>query len=140
MRGQAAMEYLMTYGWALLILVVVIGVLFSMGVFNPQNYMSEECSFQPSLQCKGVSLTPNGVLTIYLVNGLGYEVDEWKMEVDGKKGTYSTQDGMEKFTIQLDTTQQYKPYDIQKFKPVLTYTVDGNEYKITGTTTVRTSE
>lgn len=138
MRGQAAMEYLMTYGWALLILLVVIGVLFSMGVFNPQNYMSEECSFQPSLQCKGVSLTPNGVLTIYLVNGLGYGVDGWEMEVDGKPANYSIEEGMEKFTIQLD--KEYKPYDIQKFKPILTYTVDGNKYTITGTTTVRTSE
>ena len=138
MRGQAAMEYLMTYGWALLILVVVIGVLFSMGVFNPQNYMSEECSFQPSLQCKGVSLSSTGVLTIYLVNGLGYDVDSWEMEVDGKSVNGAVQDDMEKFTINLN--KEYKPYDVNKFKPVLTYIVDGNEYKITGTVTVRTSE
>jgi len=140
MRGQAAIEYLMTYGWALLILVVVIGVLFSMGVFNPQNYMSEECSFQPSLQCKGVSLTSNGVLTIYLVNGLGYDVESWEMEVDGNTVTGAKQDDMEKFTIQLNPTEQYKPYDVYKFKPVLKYEVDGNEYKISGTVTVRTSE
>ena len=33
-KGQAAMEYLMTYGWAILIVIVVIGALFAMGVFN----------------------------------------------------------------------------------------------------------
>jgi hypothetical protein len=31
---QSAMEYLMTYGWAILIISVVLGVLFQMGAFN----------------------------------------------------------------------------------------------------------
>jgi hypothetical protein len=31
---QSAMEYLMTYGWAILIIAVVLGALFQMGVFN----------------------------------------------------------------------------------------------------------
>ncbi len=139
MRGQAAMEYLMTYGWALLILVVVIGVLFSMGVFNPQNYMSEECSFQPSLPCKGTSLTKVGTLTIYLTNGLGYEVESWSIEVDGKSGTYSTNpEGTIKLTV--PDLGSYKPYDIHKFKPKITYYVNGESYKISGTVTVRASE
>jgi len=34
MKGQATMEYLMTYGWAILIIIVVIGVLWKMGVFD----------------------------------------------------------------------------------------------------------
>jgi hypothetical protein len=33
-KGQAAMEYLMTYGWAILIIIVVIGALWKMGVFK----------------------------------------------------------------------------------------------------------
>ena len=31
---QSAMEYLMTYGWAILIIAVVLGALFGLGVFN----------------------------------------------------------------------------------------------------------
>lgn len=34
MKGQTAMEYLMTYGWAILIIIVVIAALYSMGVFQ----------------------------------------------------------------------------------------------------------
>ncbi len=34
-RGQAAMEFLMTYGWAILAAIVAIGVLAYFGVFNP---------------------------------------------------------------------------------------------------------
>ncbi|MCL5239401.1 MAG: LamG domain-containing protein [Candidatus Marsarchaeota archaeon] len=33
-RLQSAMEYLMTYGWAILIIAVVLGALFQLGVFN----------------------------------------------------------------------------------------------------------
>ena len=33
-KAQSAMEYLMTYGWAILIIAVVLAVLFSLNVFN----------------------------------------------------------------------------------------------------------
>ena len=35
-KAQTAMEYLMTYGWAILIVIVVIAALYAMGVFTPQ--------------------------------------------------------------------------------------------------------
>ncbi len=34
MKGQAAMEYLMTYGWAILIVIAVVAALYAMGVFK----------------------------------------------------------------------------------------------------------
>ena len=37
-KSQAAMEFLMTYGWAILAAVIAIGVLASMGVFSPGKY------------------------------------------------------------------------------------------------------
>jgi hypothetical protein len=37
-KAQSAMEYLMTYGWAILIIAVVLGALFSLGVFNATNF------------------------------------------------------------------------------------------------------
>ena len=37
-RAQSAMEYLMTYGWAILIIAVVLAVLFSLGIFNSNTY------------------------------------------------------------------------------------------------------
>ncbi len=35
---QSAMEYLMTYGWAILIIAVVLGALFQLGVFNANSF------------------------------------------------------------------------------------------------------
>lgn len=37
-KAQSAMEYLMTYGWAILIIAVVLGVLFQLGIFNSTNF------------------------------------------------------------------------------------------------------
>ena len=37
-RAQSAMEYLMTYGWAILIIAVVLGALFQLGVFNSSSF------------------------------------------------------------------------------------------------------
>ena len=34
MKSQSAMEYLMTYGWAILIIAVVLGAIYSLGLFN----------------------------------------------------------------------------------------------------------
>jgi len=37
-KGQAWIEFIQIYGWAILIIIVVIGVLFAMGVFKVQPY------------------------------------------------------------------------------------------------------
>jgi len=37
-KSQAAMEYLMTYGWAILIIALTLGVLYSLGIMNPKNF------------------------------------------------------------------------------------------------------
>jgi len=34
MKGQAALEFLMTYGWAILIVIAVVAALYAMGIFK----------------------------------------------------------------------------------------------------------
>ena len=36
-KSQSALEYMMTYGWAILIIVIVAVILYSMGIFNPSS-------------------------------------------------------------------------------------------------------
>lgn len=43
-KGQGAMEYLMTYGWAILVIVIVVAALYSLGVLNPATYQQKRCS------------------------------------------------------------------------------------------------
>ena len=42
-RAQSAMEYLMTYGWAILIIAIVLAALFSLNVFNSATFLGTEC-------------------------------------------------------------------------------------------------
>ncbi len=41
-RAQGALEYLITYGWAILIIVIIGGALFALGVFNPSTWGSNK--------------------------------------------------------------------------------------------------
>ena len=43
LRAQSAMEYLMTYGWAILIIAIVLGALFSLGVFSSSSFIGTTC-------------------------------------------------------------------------------------------------
>lgn len=77
MKAQAAMEYLVTYGWALLALLVVLVALVSSGIFSASHFISDECSFQPNLACSPFILyssESSSTLQFYVQNGLGFPV------------------------------------------------------------------
>ncbi len=50
-RGQSALEFLMTYGWAILIILVMIAALVYFGVFNPSRLTPERCTATPGFGC-----------------------------------------------------------------------------------------
>ena len=50
-KGQAALEFLTTYGWAFLVILVMIGALAYFGVLNPSGLLPSRCTFSPELQC-----------------------------------------------------------------------------------------
>jgi hypothetical protein len=72
-KGQTAMEYLMTYGWAILVIMVVLAVLFYLGILNPKGITPTQCSFPPGFTCIAWKLyaTPIAAGNIYLKFGQG---------------------------------------------------------------------
>ncbi len=50
-KGQAAMEFLMTYGWAILVVLIAIGALVYFGVISPDRFVQDNCSLTPPLSC-----------------------------------------------------------------------------------------
>ena len=67
-KGQGALEYLMTYGWALLVIVVVGAALFALGVLNPTTYTQKSCRGFNFFQYQDQQLTPTK-LTMQILNG-----------------------------------------------------------------------
>ncbi|MBS3134784.1 LamG domain-containing protein [Candidatus Woesearchaeota archaeon] len=49
-RGQSAMEFLMTYGWAIIAVLVVLSALYFLGIFSPKTVSS--CSVEAPFVCK----------------------------------------------------------------------------------------
>ena len=50
-KSQAALEFLTTYGWAFLVILIMIGALAYFGVLNPSNLLPPRCMFSPEIQC-----------------------------------------------------------------------------------------
>ncbi|MGC9057777.1 MAG: hypothetical protein ACP5H8_01735 [Candidatus Micrarchaeia archaeon] len=74
-KGQAAMEYLMTYGWALLVVVLVLGALIYLQVLNPQARLQDTCTLPIGWDCKVESLKGDGKLTLKITNQQPVQVD-----------------------------------------------------------------
>ena len=55
-KAQSAMEYLMTYGWAILIIAVVLGALFSLGVFSGTSLLGTTCIASSGYYCSNLVL------------------------------------------------------------------------------------
>jgi hypothetical protein len=73
-KGQTAMEYLMTYGWAILIIMVVVAVLFYLGVFNLGSTISQ-CTFPPGFTCVSNKLqATTAKLYLKLGQGTGHNI------------------------------------------------------------------
>ncbi|HLD12893.1 MAG TPA: hypothetical protein VJB87_04855 [Candidatus Nanoarchaeia archaeon] len=86
-RGQAALEFLMTYGWAILIVLIAIGALAYFGVLNPQRLLPKSCTVVPGISCDDFIVTAGGTGTVILRNGGAKALNSWKLNVETVAGT-----------------------------------------------------
>jgi hypothetical protein len=74
-KGQAALEFLTTYGWAFLVILVMIGALAYFGVLNPSKMLPSRCVFSPEIQCIESKVignqSNNGILKFRVTNSVG---------------------------------------------------------------------
>jgi hypothetical protein len=77
-KGQTALEYLITYGWAILIILVVLAVLWYYDVFNPGKWAGETRYCPADFEMLGATLSGagsvNGTLTLVLGNKVGNQI------------------------------------------------------------------
>ena len=74
-RSQSALEYMMTYGWAILIIVIVAVILYSMGIFNPSSSISTTITGFSSTPVSSAIFTDNGGLSLSVQNSVGYPIE-----------------------------------------------------------------
>ncbi len=83
MNAQSAMEYLVTYGWAILLIAFVVGILFKLGVFSTNTFVSRA---QPGSCHVSRPYGPNTTQLISLVGDCNNQVPQY---VDTFSGTGS---------------------------------------------------
>ena len=75
-RGQAALEFLMTYGWAILAVVIVVALLAAFGVFRPKapNVCGHAGVIETGLTCPDLKVDSSGNVTLKIGNGFGEDI------------------------------------------------------------------
>src|SRR3989338_7083429 len=72
-KGQSAMEFLMTYGWAILVVLIAIGALAYFGVLNPARFLQSSCTLFPGVACQSFKVGVSSA-DFVLQNGVGQAV------------------------------------------------------------------
>jgi hypothetical protein len=79
-KGQAAIEYLITYGWAIFILAAIIAIIIGSGIFSPRNSSADYSISPPQMPVNGFLMTgaddnSNTMLKINISNNFGYKIE-----------------------------------------------------------------
>jgi hypothetical protein len=112
-RGQAALEFLMTYGWAILVVLIVIGILWSL-IGNPADIVGDRCTLPAgsTLFCEDQK-AEKGAATLLIRNGLAETINVNSVELVDKQckdSTFTqpsiTPGGATTFIVECDSIQE----------------------------------
>lgn len=153
-RGQAALEFLTTYGWAFLVILVMIGALAYFGILSPDRFLPERCNVGPEFSCDEYRVVETtGDLEIRFTNNLGQTIQNinivnasWPMEslntavdcTDISANSYRAGDPIP-ITCTFDNTLFPPQGAKMKFKVDITYIPQGKTFTKPLTAEVYTS-
>lgn len=87
-KSQAALEFLMTYGWAILVVLIAIAALAYFGVLSPDKFIPTRCVLEQGIGCMDFKINENSV-TLVLINGKGEDITISSIKVRDCTGTDS---------------------------------------------------
>lgn len=132
-KGQAAIEFLQTYGWMLLALGVVMGALSYTFIINPSNIVSEQCFMSDSFDCVDF-VAENNVLTVSLKNikaenltSVTLYCDYLGDEIQGDTSAMPPGSQLD-FRCDFEAEGLELSKGIAKFKIAAVYRIEGNQF------------
>jgi len=81
-KAQAALEFLMTYGWAILVVLVAIGALAYFGVLSPDRFLPSKCTLPSGIACTDFVVGATSI-QVTLRNGLGSDINTVTVAASG---------------------------------------------------------
>ena len=85
-KGQAALEFLTTYGWAFLVILVMIGALSYFGVLDVSRFIPDSCKLDGNIECPAYALSED-TLQIQIRNNLADTVDIVEIKIKEKESS-----------------------------------------------------
>lgn len=89
MKAQASMEFLLTYGWAILLVLLMISSLAYFGVFNIDDMIPNKCFFSAGVNCNEHVVYTSGSETrvnLLLTNNFGETIIPKKINITDMNG------------------------------------------------------
>lgn len=91
-KSQAALEFLATYGWAFLVILIMIGALAYFGILNPSKILPNRCNFGAEFQCLDYQIAYgttglDGTFKLRLKNNAGEIIDTSSMTLGSEGAT-----------------------------------------------------
>ena len=84
-KAQSAMEFLMTYGWTVIVVLVSISALSYFGVLSPDIFVPEKCSLPAGITCLDFEVGST-LVTLVLQNNFGWTITIDEIAVAGENG------------------------------------------------------
>jgi len=81
-KSQAALEFLTTYAWAFLVIIIMVGALAYFGVLSPSKLLPDRCNFGSEIGCNKDFLVVNNV-----EGGVGESPDTLTMRLENNGGS-----------------------------------------------------
>ncbi len=92
-KAQAVMEYLHTYGWVFLTVVILGGSLLYYNATHSESLLPKECTFLSGIRCMD-GVAEESMLTISVLNEFGFDISNISVNIIGTcNSTANTSDG-----------------------------------------------
>ncbi len=87
-KAQAALEFLTTYGWAFLVILIMIGTLAYFGILSPGKILPNRCTIGPEFDCIDYQISATGnTFKLRLKNNGGEPITIQSITLDSETAT-----------------------------------------------------
>ena len=85
-RAKVVLEFLMTYGWAILVVLIAIGALAYFGVLNPGRFLPATCVLFPGVSCNDFKVNTTSI-SLIVRNGIGENLNPFTVNISSAATT-----------------------------------------------------
>ena len=125
-KAQAAMEYIFVYGWVLLSLLAILGVLSYFGISRMADIVPERCEFLSGLDCIDVTVVDNyyfngtqdlinethpKTMIMVIQNEFGFDITNMSIMIEGDCNAYAKKEGFETTLFISDKSNKAFEFD-----------------------------